>query len=98
MGRILCAIGNSGAAVNESRVSIGYTSPREPKIIFGFRRGKPTSTSILQLANIVSGPEFDIHISLDAGTAGTTFYTSDLTEDYVSFNKGDMSDPESLGG
>ena len=97
-GRILCAIGNSGAAVNESRVSIGYTSPREPKIIFGFRRGKPTSTSILRLANIVSGPEFDIHISLAAGGAGTTFYTSDLTEDYVSFNKGDMSDPESLGG
>ena len=97
-GRILCAIGYSGAAVNESRVSIGYSSPRQPKIIFGFRCGKPTSTSILQLANIVSGPEFDIHISLDAGTAGTTFYTSDLTEDYVSFNKGDMSDPESLGG
>ena len=38
-GRILCAIGYSGAAVNESRVSIGYSSPRQPKIIFGFRCG-----------------------------------------------------------
>ena len=97
-GRILCAIGYSTAAVDESRVSIGYSSPNQSKIVFGFRRGKPSGASILQLARIVSGPEFDIHISLDTDSAGTTFYTSDLTEDYVSFNKGDMSDPESLGG
>jgi glutamate N-acetyltransferase / amino-acid N-acetyltransferase len=97
-GRILCAIGYSSAAVDECRVSIGYSSPNQCKIVFGFRSGKPTSSSILRLANIVGGPEFDIHIFLDAGTAGTTFYASDLTEDYVSFNKGDMSDPESLGG
>jgi hypothetical protein len=25
-------------------------------------------------------------------------YAADLTEDYVAFNKGDVSDPNSLGG
>ncbi|MEY2491062.1 MAG: glutamate N-acetyltransferase / amino-acid N-acetyltransferase [Verrucomicrobiota bacterium] len=97
-GRILCAIGYSNARVDESRVDIGYGNPDRPKIVFAFRRGKPTTIPVLELAELVSGPEFDIHISLNEGRGQATFYTSDLTEDYVSFNKGDLSDPASLGG
>ena len=30
--------------------------------------------------------------------AGAIMYAADLTEEYVDFNKGDVSDPASLGG
>jgi len=35
---------------------------------------------------------------LNLGTAGALMYAADLTEEYVDFNKGDVSDPGSLGG
>jgi len=31
-------------------------------------------------------------------TANAMIYAADLTEEYVDFNKGDVSDPASLGG
>ncbi|HEY2103904.1 MAG TPA: bifunctional glutamate N-acetyltransferase/amino-acid acetyltransferase ArgJ [Chthoniobacterales bacterium] len=97
-GRILCAIGYSNARVDESRVDIGYGNPDRRKIVFAFRHGKPTTVPVLRLARVVNGPEFDVHISLNQGSGRATFYASDLTEDYVAFNKGDISDPASLGG
>lgn len=97
-GRVLCAIGYSQARVCERKVDVGYSTPGSRKIVFGFRRGKPTDVPIMTLAKIVSGTHFDLHVNLRAGSASTKFYASDLTEDYVSFNKGDMSDPSSLGG
>jgi N-acetylglutamate synthase/N-acetylornithine aminotransferase len=46
----------------------------------------------------VAPKEFDLHIRLNLGTAGALMYAADLTEEYVDFNKGDVSDPGSLGG
>jgi glutamate N-acetyltransferase/amino-acid N-acetyltransferase len=97
-GRILCAIGYSGVAIDERKVAIGYSATGSRDVVFGFRRGKPTDTSFSQLTAITSQPEFDVHIDLHAGNSATTFYTCDLTENYVAFNKGDITDPESLGG
>jgi N-acetylglutamate synthase/N-acetylornithine aminotransferase len=39
-----------------------------------------------------------LHINLNLGQAGALMYAADLTEEYVEFNKGDVSDPGSLGG
>jgi glutamate N-acetyltransferase/amino-acid N-acetyltransferase len=97
-GRVLCALGYSNATVNESIVDVGYAKPGSRKIIFGFRRGQPTNVSIQTLARISSAPEFDLHIDLNLARHDFVLYTSDLTEDYVAFNKGDVSDPKSLGG
>jgi N-acetylglutamate synthase/N-acetylornithine aminotransferase len=46
----------------------------------------------------VAAPEFDLHINLNLGRASALIYAADLTEAYVDFNKGDVSDPASLGG
>jgi N-acetylglutamate synthase/N-acetylornithine aminotransferase len=46
----------------------------------------------------VAAREFDLHIRLNLGNAGAVIYAADLTEAYVDFNKGDVSDPASLGG
>jgi glutamate N-acetyltransferase/amino-acid N-acetyltransferase len=97
-GRIICATGYSAAKVDESRMDIGYSRPGHSKILYGFRNGGPTKTSLLQLAAITARPEFDVHVNLRVGHGQFVMYASDLTEDYVSFNKGDVSDPTSLGG
>ena len=47
---------------------------------------------------MVALKEFDLHINLNLGQAGAIIYAADLTEEYVEFNKGDVSDPASLGG
>jgi glutamate N-acetyltransferase/amino-acid N-acetyltransferase len=97
-GRILCALGYSGAEVDEAMIDVGYARPENREVIFGFRRGQPTNVSLRKLAPITSAPEFDVHIDLHSGRGEFVLYASDLTEDYVAFNKGDVSDPKSLGG
>jgi glutamate N-acetyltransferase/amino-acid N-acetyltransferase len=97
-GRILCAMGYSNAKVNEAKVDVGYSSPGKTKITFAVRGGQPTRVGLRTLGAIVSQPEFDLHIFLNAGRRDCVVYTSDLTEEYVEFNKGNLSDPKSLGG
>ena len=97
-GRILCAIGYSQAKVNETRIDVGYSLRGKTKITFAVRRGQPTRVGLQTLGAIVAKPEFDLHIFLNAGRHDCVLYTSDLTEEYVEFNKGDLSDPKSLGG
>ncbi|MEY2557776.1 MAG: glutamate N-acetyltransferase / amino-acid N-acetyltransferase [Verrucomicrobiota bacterium] len=97
-GRILCAMGYSNAKVNEAKVDVGYSSPGKTKITFAVRGGQPTRVGLQTLGAIVAQPEFDLHIFLNAGRRDCVLYTSDLTEEYVEFNKGNLSDPKSLGG
>ena len=97
-GRVLCAIGYSAAAVDESKVDVGYCSPGKRAITFALRRGQPTTAKLETLAKIVGEPEFDLHIFLNAGSHDCVLYASDLTEEYVEFNKGNVNDPKSLGG
>ena len=97
-GRILCALGYSTAKVGESIVDVGYSRAGEHEIAFAFRRGRPTNVALNTLAKITSAPQFDLHVDLHAGARDFVMYASDLTEDYVALNKGDLSDPSTLGG
>jgi glutamate N-acetyltransferase/amino-acid N-acetyltransferase len=97
-GRVLCALGYSNARVDETIVDVGYAKPGSREIVFAFRRGRPTNISLKTLAKITSAPEFDLHVDLHRGRGQFTMYASDLTENYVAFNKGDVNDPTTLGG
>ena len=97
-GRILCAIGYSSARIDESKVDIGYSLTGSSRILFGCRHGQPTGIALKRFAPITMAKEFDIHVDLHRGRGEFVLYASDLTEDYVSFNKGDITDPASLGG
>ena len=97
-GRILCALGYSKATVNESRIDIGYAKPGSREMVFVFRRGRPTDVDLKTLGKISTAREFDLHVHLNLGPANFTMYASDLTEDYVAFNRRYESDPASLGG
>ena len=97
-GRILCALGYSSARINESLVDVGYSRAGNGPIAYGFRRGQPTNIPFRKLAKITSSTEFDVHVDLHSGRGEFVLYASDLTENYVAFNKGDVNDPTSLGG
>jgi glutamate N-acetyltransferase/amino-acid N-acetyltransferase len=97
-GRILDALGYSSAQVVEAKVDLGYSAPGSRKILWSVKRGKPTEATFRQLCAAVAPKEFDLHVNLNLGKTGAVIYAADLTEDYVDFNKGDVGDPDSLGG
>jgi len=97
-GRIIDALGYSAATVVEDRVDIGYSAPGSRKILWSLKRGQPTKATFKQLCAAAAPKEFDLHIRLNLGQAAALMYACDLTEAYVDFNKGDVTDPTTLGG
>jgi glutamate N-acetyltransferase/amino-acid N-acetyltransferase len=97
-GRILAALGYSSARVVEEKVDLAYSAPGGAKLLYALKRGQPMKTSFKALCKLVAQREFDLHINLNLGKSGAVIYASDLTEEYVDFNKGDVSDPASMGG
>ncbi len=97
-GRIIDALGYSSAKVIEQKVDIAYSAPGAKKLIYSLKKGRPTRTSFKTLCKIVEPAEVDLHINLNLGRSKAILYAADLTEQYVEYNKGDISDPASLGG
>ncbi len=97
-GRIIDALGYSAATVVENRVDIGYSAPGSRKIVWSLKRGQPTKATFKELCAAAAPKEFDLHIRLNLGQAAALMYAADLTEAYVDFNKGDVTDPTTLGG
>jgi glutamate N-acetyltransferase/amino-acid N-acetyltransferase len=97
-GRIIDAIGYSPATVVEEKVDIGYSAPDSKKILWSLKRGQPTKATFKELCLAAAPKEFELHINLNLGKASAVMYAADLTEHYVDFNKGDVSDPTTLGG
>jgi len=97
-GRIIDAVGYSPATVVEEKIDIGYSAPGSRKILWSLKRGQPTKATFKQLCAAVAPKEFELHIRLNLGPANAVMYAADLTEEYVDFNKGDVTDASSLGG
>jgi glutamate N-acetyltransferase/amino-acid N-acetyltransferase len=97
-GRIIDALGYSAALVVEEKVDIGYSAPGSRRVLYAVKRGQPTKAPFKRLCAAVAPHDFDLHVNLNLGHAGAVVYAADLTEDYVDFNKGDLSDPAALGG
>jgi N-acetylglutamate synthase/N-acetylornithine aminotransferase len=79
-------------------VDVGYSAPGSRQILWSLKGGQPTKATFKALCAAVAPKEFDLHINLNVGKARALMYAADLTEEYVEFNKGDVSDPTSLGG
>jgi len=97
-GRIMDALGYSTAKVAEAKVDIGYSAPGNGTILWSLKRGQPTGATFKELCAAVAAKEFDLHIRLNLGPGKALLYSADLTEEYVQFNKGDVTDPAALGG
>ncbi len=97
-GRIIDALGYSPAKIVEEKVDIGYSAAGGKDITWSLRRGLPTKVDFATLCECVAPAEFDLHIRLNIGRGKATVYACDLSEEYVDFNKGDISNPNALGG
>jgi glutamate N-acetyltransferase/amino-acid N-acetyltransferase len=97
-GRIMDALGYSPARIVEDKIDLGYSAPGSRNITWSLRRGLPTGVDFATLCACVAPAEFDLHIRLNLGQGEAVVYSCDLSEAYVDFNKGDISDPAALGG
>jgi glutamate N-acetyltransferase/amino-acid N-acetyltransferase len=97
-GRILGALGYSPAHIAEEKIDVAYSAPGGKKLLFALKQGQPAKTSFAALCKIAAQKEFDLHINLNLGKSNAVIYAADLTEEYVDFNKGDVTDPASMGG
>jgi len=83
-GRVLCAIGYSGADVDVNTVSVSFSSAKGEIEVCRNGAGVPFSEEIAK--EILLEKEIAIHVTLTAGTASATAWGCDLTYDYVKIN------------
>lgn len=80
-GRVIAAVGYSGAAVDQDKVDISYD---------GFRavRGgvKANDFSLKDLERVLRQPSFSIDVNLHIGRGTDTIYTCDCSDGYVKIN------------
>jgi len=82
-GRIMAALGYSGARVREEMVEIYYDG------LLAVVNGQPSKTPVAKLRKLVSKPKFTVTIHLHSGMGEYSILTTDLTEEYVRINKGE---------
>jgi len=83
-GRVLCAMGYSGAAFNPAEVDVGFASGGEEIIVC--RGGASVAFSEDDAKRILSREEIEIRVKAGAGTGSATAWGCDLTYDYVKIN------------
>ena len=83
-GRVLCAIGYSGADVDVMRVDVDFRSAAGTVSVCRNGAGIPFSEEIAK--TVLSEKEIDILIGLNSGDAEATAWGCDLTYDYVKIN------------
>ncbi|MBQ3386597.1 MAG: bifunctional glutamate N-acetyltransferase/amino-acid acetyltransferase ArgJ [Eggerthellaceae bacterium] len=83
-GRVLCAIGYSGADVDVAKVAVSFVSAAGQIDVCENGAGIPFSEEVAKV--VLSEPEIRILITLGDGDAAATAYGCDLTYDYVKIN------------
>ena len=82
-GRIMDALGYSGARVNEELVDIFYDG------VAAVKNGMVSEAPLEKIREIVARERFTVTVDLHLGSADYVVYTTDLTSAYVDFNKGE---------
>jgi len=84
-GRILHAVGYSRARIREELVDIHIAGKA------ACLGGLQTTTPMDELRAAVAEPEFTITINLNQGDADYTMYSSDLSPEYIDFNRSEYA-------
>ena len=83
-GRVLCAIGYSGAAVDVNKVDVAFASTKGEILVC--ENGAGVDFSEEKAKEILLESEIRINIALHSGDAAATAWGCDLTYDYVKIN------------
>lgn len=84
-GRVIHAVGYSGAKIREELVDIYFGG------LIAAKGGLVSNTPVTELEKVVKEPRFTCTIDLNLGSANYNVYTSDLSEEYVDFNASEYS-------
>jgi glutamate N-acetyltransferase/amino-acid N-acetyltransferase len=79
-GRIMAALGRSGAEVVESKIDLYIGNTRLVKA------GLPLDYNLEEVVSILTGGEMSVRLELNLGTASATAWGCDLSEEYVTIN------------
>ncbi len=82
-GRIMAALGYSGAKVREELVEIFFDG------LVAVASGQASNTPIQKLKKVLSKGKFTITVHLHSGNGEYSILTTDLTEEYVRINAGE---------
>ena len=80
-GRVLCAIGYSGADVDVTKIDVAFTSPKGTVEVCKDGAGIPFSEEIAK--EILLEKEIEIIVALNDGEFDSTAWGCDLTYEYV---------------
>ena len=80
LGRVMAALGRSGAALEVERISVWIGEH------CAFERGAATTLDYAIISRAMDVPEVVITVDLGLGTHGATAWGCDLTEEYVKIN------------
>ena len=83
-GRVLCAIGYSGADVDVQKIDVSFRSPAGTVEVCKNGAGVPFSEELAK--TILSESEIGILVGLNSGDVSATAWGCDLTYDYVKIN------------
>ena len=83
-GRVLCAIGYSGAATDVEKIDVDFASDAGTVTVCRMGRGVPFSEE--EAKRVLSEKEIRVLIGLNSGQAQATAWGCDLTYDYVKIN------------
>jgi glutamate N-acetyltransferase/amino-acid N-acetyltransferase len=84
-GRIIHAVGYSRARIREELVDIHIGG--KAACLGGLQAPTPMD----ELRSVVAEPEFEIVINLNQGDADYTMYSSDLSPEYIDFNRSEYA-------
>ena len=83
-GRVLCAIGYSGADVDVSKIDVSFMSDQGEILVC--KNGAGVDFSEEKAKEILLEKEIEILVALNSGSAAATAWGCDLTYDYVKIN------------
>ncbi len=83
-GRVLCAIGYSGACVDVNKIDVSFKSAKGEILVCKNGAGVDFSEDIAK--EILLEKEIDINVNLNSGDFSATAWGCDLTYDYVKIN------------
>lgn len=85
-GRVLCAVGYSGEPVEPAQTSVSFVPTDGSAALPLLVRGEPQAVDEARAAQILALPDLHVRIELGSGPGAATFWTCDLSHEYVTIN------------
>ncbi|EPY53130.1 glutamate N-acetyltransferase [Schizosaccharomyces cryophilus OY26] len=85
-GRILCAVGYSGATVNPNATSVSFVPADGSETLKLLVNGEPQNIDETRASEILAQEELTVDIDLGSGSFEKTNWTCDFSYDYVRIN------------